>query len=243
MTQSDHAPWARLLLADDNDEFRRDLAKLLTGQGYECNEARDAESVLDALKTGNFDALITDLHLRGSAGLEMIKTVSALVPGLPIVILTGQPTVETAIRAVGLPVIAYLIKPPPVDELLTVLRGSVVSCRRLRWVDESCARLRQWESKLSTLAETLRRPRQFGEAQPLTDHFQLTLQHVMLELGTLDQSIAAWRREARHQDGRREAELAGAIRHTIGVLEQTKQNFKSQRLADLRRQLADLLEA
>lgn len=242
MTQSDNSPWASLLLADGNDTFRSDLTALLGGHGYHCGEVANASSALAALKTGTFDALITDLQLPGNAGLDLVKTVSELTPGLPIVILTGQPSVETAIRAVGLPVIAYLIKPPPVDELLTVLRGSVASYRRLRWVDESCARLRQWESKLGTLAESLRRPRPMGEI-PLTDPFRLTLQHVMLELGTLDHSLAAWRREARHPGGRREAELASAIRHAIGVLEQTKQNFKSQRLADLRRQLADLLES
>lgn len=243
MTTSETTPSAKLLVADDDEAFRNGLIKLLERHGYECIGASNADAALRLLQTDTFDALIADVQMPGNAGLEFIRTVSKKAVGFPIILLTGQPSVETAIRAVGLPVAAYLLKPPTLEELLMLLRGSVASYRRLRWVEEGRERLRQWDLQLQEIAQSSHWQKFNDEHRSAGDHFRLTLRHIMLELGTLDQSIAAWRHGPDHKGGERESNLVGAIRHTITVLEQTKQNFKSQRLADLRRQLVNLLEA
>jgi DNA-binding response OmpR family regulator len=243
MTTTQTTPSAKLLVADDDEAFRTGFIQLLGRHGYECIGASSADAALRLLQTDRFDALIADVQMPGNTGLEFIRTVARKDVGLPIILLTGQPSVETAIRAVGLPVTAYLLKPPTLEELLMLLRGSVASYRRLRWVEEGRERLRQWDLQLQEIAQSSHWQKLDDEHRSAGDHFRVTLRHIMMELGTLDQSITAWRRESGVPGSTKESDLIGAIRHTISVLEQTKQNFKSQRLADLRRQLVNLLEA
>ena len=66
---------------------------------------------------------------------KMVENIPALVEGLPIILLTGQPTVETAMRSVRLRVVAYLAKPPDFAELCRALTTAIVEYRNLRILD------------------------------------------------------------------------------------------------------------
>jgi len=179
----------------------------------------------------------------GNAGLEFVETVPQISAGLPIVLLTGRPSVETAARAVGLRVAAYLTKPPQIAELIALLQTSIADYRCLRCVNDSRGRLRDWETKLESLARALRNPKPAAMKAPVGDYLRNNLQHVLQELAALEQSIAIWNRGSERKADLHRLDLIAAVRHTVQVLEQTKQNFKCQRLGDLRRQLTELFEA
>jgi DNA-binding NtrC family response regulator len=101
-----------LLIADDEEFIRHGLAELLRRDGFTSVVADSGADALAKLRVETFDALISDIHMPGNASLEMIKEVRSIAPALPVVLLTGRPTVETAARSVRLPVTAYLTKPP-----------------------------------------------------------------------------------------------------------------------------------
>ncbi len=241
MTTPETTPSAKLLIADDSEEFRNGLIQLLSRHGFECIGASSADAALTRLQTDTFDALISDVQMPGNASLGFIKTISNTAAGLPVILLTGQPSIETAIHAVGLPVTAYLTKPPQIAELVTLLHASIADYRCLRCVDESRARLRDWDAKLKGLSSALRNPKPSAVKPSAGDYLRNGLQHVLHELAALEQSVAIWNRSNEHKPDLRKLDLIGAIRHTVEVLGQTKQDFKSSKLADLRRRLEELM--
>jgi ActR/RegA family two-component response regulator len=233
----------KILIADDDTAFRNSLAALLARHDFECVGAPDATAAIALVESTRFDALIADIHMPGNAGLEFVETVPQIAAGLPIVLLTGRPSIETAARAVGLRVAAYLTKPPQIAELITLLQASIADYRCLRCVNESRGRLREWEAKLDCLARAFRNPKSATVRPSAGDYLRNNLQHVLHELAALEQSIAVWNGGSERKSDLHRLDLIAAVRHTIDVLEQTKQNFKCQRLGDLRRQLTDLLDA
>jgi CheY-like chemotaxis protein len=236
---ADSAP--RLLLADDDEPFRHGLAGWLTRQGFTVTHVPSGPAALAALRAEEFDALIADINMPGNAQLELIAQIPQLVAGLPVILLTGNPTVATATQAVRLPVTAYLAKPPEFPELLTLLHDAIAGHRRYRALTASRARLADWEVELARL--TTRdgpRPPTLNLAGT-QDFLRVTLRQVLLQLAEADRCLAATSAAPGELALRQQVDLIGALRHTITVLEQTKQNFKSKPLADLRHQLEDLL--
>ncbi|HYG34816.1 MAG TPA: response regulator, partial [Clostridia bacterium] len=232
-----------ILLADDDAPFREAHARLLQRHGFECLCAPDAPSALQLLQEREIDALIADIHMPGNIGLELIQSLPQVSRGLPVILLTGLPSVETAARSVRLAVAAYLVKPPDLDELLTLLRQLIPQYRRLRVLRDSRQHLQQWADELALLESNLQQPPMAGETSPrLTgDYLRVTLRHLMLELAALDRSLAACGPFEPTATDLRQLDLVQALRHTIGVIQKTRQNFHSKELAELRRQLQALL--
>lgn len=234
---TDHPPY--LLIADDDDAFRNGLLTWLTRQGCICHGVSNGAAALDALRTQEFHVLISDIRMPGNVGLELIEQIPQIVAGLPVILLTGNASVETAIHSVRLAVAAYLVKPPNLPELLTLIHRLAADCRRLRAIADSRTRLQQWDAELEQLLVLLRQRTPGGNTPVTHDYLRLTLRHALLQLSELDECLAATATDPNARLG--QLDLISALRHTITVLEQTKQNFKSKPLADLRRQLEDLL--
>ena len=113
----------RVLFADDDRAARESLAELLRRLGYTCECAATATEALEKLRAAPCEALISDIHMPGNTALELVEAAVQVVPGLPVILLTGRPSVETAARSVRLPVTAYLTKPPDLNRLEALLAG------------------------------------------------------------------------------------------------------------------------
>lgn len=232
---------ARLLLADDDAAFREPFARLLGREGYECLCAPDAAAALKILSESEVDALISDIHMPGTGGLELIENAPPSANGLPVILLTGWPSVETAARSVRLSVIAYLVKPPDMKEVLSLLDQAIPRYRHLRAVAGSRQHLQRWVEDLAAMEERLRRPMRAGQGNVAQDHLRVTLHNLILQLSDLDSSIAAWSQSDSAAAELRKLDFVGAVRHTIEVLEKTRQSFHSKDLGELRKQLQNLL--
>ncbi|MBA3563653.1 MAG: sigma-54-dependent Fis family transcriptional regulator [Gammaproteobacteria bacterium] len=101
---------AHVLLVDDNASFAKVTSELIEAFGFEVSHAETLAAARRALAMRSPDLLMVDLMLPDGSGLELIEDVGA-GRGPEIVIITGNPTVDTAIRAVQAPVMDYLIKP------------------------------------------------------------------------------------------------------------------------------------
>lgn len=232
----------KLLIADDDELFRLGLCQWLQRHGYECVAVRDAAAAMEQLQAVEFEAMIADIHMPGNASLELVEQVPQLAAGLPLILLTGRPTVETASRAVRLPVAAYLVKPPVFEELDRLLQELITAHAKTRMINQSRESLREWDLQLQALA--LRFQRRPAEATDggLADFLRLTLQQVIRQLVELERTAGSWQRQATEGAELPEIDLVGALERTVAVLAQTRQNFKCKQLADLRHQLEDLLE-
>ena len=110
---------ARLLLVDDDHAFRVSTAALLREDGYEVVVAADGKQAVDALQQQHFDLMLLDLRLPGTDGLRIVEALRLWGEGVPILIISGFGTVETAVEALHLGADDFLTKPVEPDLLST----------------------------------------------------------------------------------------------------------------------------
>jgi DNA-binding response OmpR family regulator len=232
----------KLLLADDEEAFRKTLAAVLEREGYECVCVHDGASVNALLGTQEFDALICDIHMPGNERLELIQNNPQIVEGLPIILLTGQPSVETAAKSVRLPVTAYLVKPPDLNELLGLLGQGIENYREHRAIAANRQRLQEWDRQLESIEATLRKPTAASASAAMAGYIQVTLRNLILLLLDLERTNAVVHPKAKGSAAPQQLDLLGALRRTVDVLEKTKRSFKSKDLGELRQQLEELLK-
>ena len=97
---------ASILFVDDDPDFTSAMQPLLKGEGHSVHVAESLDDARGALREHKFDLLFVDLLLPDGSGLEL-----ASEGGPKTIIITGHPSIETAIRAVRGPVVDYLVKP------------------------------------------------------------------------------------------------------------------------------------
>jgi DNA-binding response OmpR family regulator len=110
-----------VLIVDDEQSVRDLVAKTLTMADYDVDTAPDGPSALDRLNGTEYDLLITDLKMPGMDGLSVIREVRRRSTEIPIVIITGYSTEASAIEAVNLGVVGYLVKPFRVPHVLSAV--------------------------------------------------------------------------------------------------------------------------
>ena len=229
----------RVLLADDERAIRDGLAIVLGRYGFECDRVATGAEAVERLQSREYDVLLSDINMPGNSGLELIEALPQLAAGLPVILLTGRPSVATASRSVRLPVVAYLTKPPEIDELCRVLDAAVADHRGFRAMHGGRARLRAWEQELGQIEQVLRKSPGAQPGGPMGSYLRVSLRQVILMLADLERATQALERRA--ASSLDHVDHVAALRRTVEVLERTKQNFKSKDLADLRRQLEQLL--
>jgi len=102
---------ARILIVDDEKSIRRTLGEFLRDAGYEVVEAEDADAALEKLRAAAFDVVVTDIILPRVSGVELLRLIQGTAPDVQVVMMTGEPTVETAAEALRLGAADYLFKP------------------------------------------------------------------------------------------------------------------------------------
>jgi len=112
----------RLLLVDDEENFVRGLSRELSKLGWQVQTAGSAESALRALRQSEFEALVLDQELPGSSGTEVLSELGRVLARPVAVLLSGQLSVATTVRAIRAGAGDVLEKPISASELDTRLR-------------------------------------------------------------------------------------------------------------------------
>jgi two-component system, NtrC family, response regulator HydG len=102
---------ATILIIDDNDTIREGLAITVKKLGHDPVTAANGTAGVAAFKQRRADFVITDLKMEGHTGVDVLKAISALDPDVPIMIITGFGTVETAVEAMKLGAFDFITKP------------------------------------------------------------------------------------------------------------------------------------
>ncbi len=102
---------ATILIIDDNDTIREGLAITVKKLGHDPVTAPSGAAGVAAFKQRRADFVITDLKMEGQTGVDVLKAISALDPDVPIMIITGFGTVETAVEAMKLGAFDFITKP------------------------------------------------------------------------------------------------------------------------------------
>ena len=101
----------RILVVDDEFSIRISLGDLLRRDGYQVEVAESAESALEILKTQSFDLLMVDVKMPGMDGLEMLERVKEDDPDTTVVVMTAYSSIDSAVQAMKLGAIDYVVKP------------------------------------------------------------------------------------------------------------------------------------
>jgi len=128
---------ARILIVDDEKSIRRTLGQFLREAGYEAIEAEDADTALKALNEAEFDVVVTDIILPRVTGVELLRRIHATAPQVQVVMMTGEPTVESASESLRAGAADYLFKPITKAAILRVVANAV----KLKTLDDSKRRL------------------------------------------------------------------------------------------------------
>lgn len=110
-SQDRDLPVGRILIAEDDPDFRKLLARRAERMGLTIVEAEDGAQALLALEEKEFDALVLDLYMPGHNGFEVIAAAREKDPDIQALVLTGSASVESAVEALRAGVYDYLTKP------------------------------------------------------------------------------------------------------------------------------------
>jgi two-component system, NtrC family, response regulator AtoC len=111
----------RVLVADDEDTFRRVLSRELVAMGFCAEEASSGSEVLRRVRDEDFDVLLLDVKMPGMDGITVLKTVRKQSPFTEVIMLTAYGTIDSAISAIRLGAYDYLTKPCKLEELEAVI--------------------------------------------------------------------------------------------------------------------------
>ena len=118
-----------ILIADDEPSIRRTLREILEFEGYGVDEAADGEEALTMARAGDADLLLLDIKMPKRDGMEVLQALAADgdgAPPLPVVVISGHGTVETAVEAIRTHGAAdFLEKPPDLNRLLVTVRNAL----------------------------------------------------------------------------------------------------------------------
>jgi len=114
-----------ILVVDDELLIRDLLYDFFTGQGWDISVAEDGEKALEIMRARKFDLVLTDIKMPAMDGLALTSHVKKFNPELPVVLMTGFPSVDTAVEALRKKVDDYIIKPFNINQLYKLVESKL----------------------------------------------------------------------------------------------------------------------
>jgi two-component system response regulator HydG len=191
----------RILIADDEQLFLRTTATLLRKAGFTCLTAADGTAALEALSREPFDLVLSDLNMPGNLKFELLREGRSKWPDVPVIVVTGAPSLPSAIESVRLGITDYLLKPVKYEDLLAAVRRALAQQARRRPSEPPSAAADVGQTRI---------PEIVGESPPMQNLFEIiervaeTDTNVLLtgESGTGKEVVAnAIHRRSRRSDG------------------------------------------
>ena len=108
----------KILLVDDEERFRTNLAKMLAVQGFEVNTKDSGQGALEELARQPYDVILLDMRMPAMDGLETLAAIKEAYPDTEVIILTGHASVDAAAEIIRLGAFEFLLKPCPIEEVV-----------------------------------------------------------------------------------------------------------------------------
>src|SRR5580692_1797191 len=114
---------AHLLLIDDDPNTLASLSRAFRLAGYEATVCDNATHALELIRAQHFDLIFSDVVMPGKDGISLLEDLRAARVTTPVVMISGQANVETAVRATRLGAVDFLEKPLSTDKLLVTIEN------------------------------------------------------------------------------------------------------------------------
>ena len=116
---------SNILIIDDEKAIRKTLGEILSYEGYKIDEAGDGEEGLKRFREKNYDVVLCDIKMPKIDGIEFLDKANEINPDVPIIMISGHGTIETAVEAVKKGAYDYVSKPPDLNRLLITIRNAM----------------------------------------------------------------------------------------------------------------------
>ncbi len=116
---------SNILIIDDEKAIRKTLSEILSYEGYKIEEAGDGEEGLKKFNEKVFDVVLCDIKMPKMDGLEFLDKAGESNPDVPVIMISGHGTIETAVEAVKKGAYDYIAKPPDLNRLLITIRNAM----------------------------------------------------------------------------------------------------------------------
>ncbi|MCA9071147.1 MAG: sigma-54-dependent Fis family transcriptional regulator [Planctomycetaceae bacterium] len=191
----------RILVVDDEPLYLRTTGQLLRKAGYACECVPDADAALDKLRNQAFDLILSDLNMPGNLKLELLREGRTQWPHIPLIVITGVPSLPTAIEGVRLGIADYLLKPVRYEDLLASVRRVLAQPATI--LAEAVPDERDIEALSAKFPTIIGRSEPMREVLEILDRVSQTDTNVLLtgESGTGKEVIARAIHEHGHRRG------------------------------------------
>jgi DNA-binding response OmpR family regulator len=214
----------KILIVDDDAEFRSHMIEVLRGEGYQADSAVSAQEALQRCETTEYDIVLLDYMMPKKSGIDALLEIRKLRPRTKVIMITAFATIENAIDAVKKGASDYLSKPFKIPELLTTVRKTLEEAK----FDE-CAVSLDTDHAISALASPIRRnilkllaargkerlmeiTRQLG----IDDHTKVIFHlRILKEAGIVEQDLE--KAYALTTEGQRTVSCLRTIENTLGI--------------------------
>jgi DNA-binding NtrC family response regulator len=181
-----------ILVVDDEASIRRTLREILEYEDYEVEAAEDGEEALEAIRSTPYDLVLLDVKMPKIDGMEVLKTIADEAPELPVVMISGHGTIETAVEATKLGAYDFIEKPPDLNRLLLTVRNALDHGQ----LETQNRRMRQAITEQSTgdLTPIIGESEEIQEIRETIDRVAPTEARVLVsgENGTGKELVAKW---------------------------------------------------
>lgn len=229
-----------ILVADDEEIFRRSTVDILRGRGYDADGVCDAFEGADAIQKKSYDLVIADIQMNGNSDLEFIRNTSAIK--IPSMIVTAYPSLKSATESIRLMIVDYLIKPINPNEFLSRV--------------EAALNKKNASSEGAHRVESLKQENVENDARQNSDMsmevvLKSQIKEIYRSLEALEHAVHIASDSAYVASKKDLCELSrcsnlerhrALLREAVAVLVKTKSSFRSKELADLRARIETFLE-
>jgi two-component system, NtrC family, nitrogen regulation response regulator NtrX len=116
---------SNILIVDDEKAIRKTLSEILSYEGYKIDEAGDGEEGIRKFREKEYDVILCDIKMPKMDGIEFLEKAKEANPDIPIIMISGHGTIETAVEAVKKGAYDYISKPPDLNRLLITIRNAM----------------------------------------------------------------------------------------------------------------------
>ena len=114
-----------ILIIDDEKAIRKTLSEILSYEGYRIDESGDGEEGFRKFKEKEYDVILCDIKMPKMDGIEFLEKAKEANPDVPIIMISGHGTIETAVEAVKKGAYDFISKPPDLNRLLITIRNAM----------------------------------------------------------------------------------------------------------------------
>ena len=183
-----------ILIVDDEASLRQTLARILQRAGFEVTTTASGGEGLALLQQQSFDLIYLDIRMPDINGLEVLKTIHAKYPELPVILFTAQPDLNSAVEALRRGATDYLLKPLKPQTVIEHTQAILVNKQKERRKRELQRQIDALQTELDALERTEAQELDPSQPKPVSD--DRFLRRGLLTMDLLTRRVTMNEREA-----------------------------------------------